>query len=119
MDALTAEGFVPVATLAEVPPGTARAVDVAGRRIALVNVGGTIYAIDDTCTHERVSLSGGQVTGEIIVCPKHGSRFHVPTGRVLSLPAVRPVSTYPVKVDGETVLVAPQPRPGQGMPHRR
>ncbi len=119
MDEVAADTFVRVATLAEVPPGTARAVDVAGRRIALVNIGGTVYAIDDTCTHERVSLAGGQVTGEIIVCPKHGSRFHVPTGRVLSLPAVRPVSTYAVKVEGDAIWVSPRPRPGQGMPHRR
>ncbi|MDR7483557.1 MAG: non-heme iron oxygenase ferredoxin subunit [Armatimonadota bacterium] len=119
MDEIAADAFVQVATLAEVPPGTAKAVEVAGRRIALVNVRGAIYAIDDTCTHERVSLSSGQVTGEVIVCPKHGSRFHVVTGRVLSLPAVRPVSTYAVKVEGDAILVAPSPRPGQGMPHRR
>ena len=59
------------------------------------------------------------VQGEIIVCPKHGSRFHLPTGRVLSLPAVRPVNTYAVKVEGDEILVSPEPRPGHGMPHKR
>ena len=111
--------FVRVAAVAEVPPGTAKRVDLDGRKIALVNVGGTIHAIDDTCTHEEESLAEGPVVGEIIVCPKHGSRFHVPTGRVLSLPAVRPVNTYAVRVEGGEVLLLPEPRRGQGLPHKR
>ena len=111
--------FVKVATVADVPPGTARQVEVDGRKVAVVNVRGTIYAIDDTCTHEEESLSDGPVVGELIVCPKHGSRFHLPTGRVMSLPAVRPVNTYAVKVEGDDILVSPEPRPGQGMPHKR
>ncbi len=111
--------YVKVATLGEVPPGSAKQVVVDGRKIAVVNVRGTIYAIDDTCTHEEESLSGGPVVGELIVCPKHGSRFHVPTGRVLSLPAVRPVDTYAVKVEAEDILVSPEPHRGQGMPHKK
>ena len=111
--------FVKVATTNEIPPGTAKRVQVNGHTVAVANVRGTIYAIDDTCTHEEESLSEGPVVGEIIVCPKHGSRFHLPTGRVLSLPAVRPVNTYAVKVEGDDILVAPEPRPGQGMPHKR
>ncbi len=112
-------GFVKVLMLADVPPGTAKRVEINGRKIAVVNARGVIYAIDDTCTHENESLSEGPVLGEIIACPKHGSRFHVQTGRVLSLPAVRPVNTYEVKVEGEDILLSPEPRPGQGMPHRR
>jgi 3-phenylpropionate/trans-cinnamate dioxygenase ferredoxin subunit len=113
------ESFVRVASISDVPAGTARRVTVDGRKIALVNVAGTVYAIDDTCTHEEESLSEGPVTGEIIACPKHGSRFHVPTGRVLSLPAVRPVNTYAVQMEGDAILLSPEPRRGQGMPHRR
>jgi len=112
-------GFVKVLTLADVPPGTAKQVEIDGRKIAVVNARGTVYAVDDTCTHENESLSEGPVVGEIIACPKHGSRFHVPTGRVLSLPAVRPVNTYEVKVEGEDILLLPEPRPGHGMPHKR
>jgi 3-phenylpropionate/trans-cinnamate dioxygenase ferredoxin subunit len=111
--------YVQVAVTSDVPAGTAKCVELDGRKIAVVNVGGTFYAIDDTCTHEDESLSAGSVVGELIVCPKHGSRFHIPTGRVLSLPAVIPLSTYPVRVEGEAVLVAPEPRRGQGMPHKR
>lgn len=111
--------FVRVAATDEIPPGTAKRVQVNGHAVAVVNVGGTMYAIDDLCTHEDESLSEGPVVGEIITCPKHGSRFHVPTGRVLSLPAVRPVSTYAVTIVGNDVMLAPESRPGHGMPHRR
>jgi 3-phenylpropionate/trans-cinnamate dioxygenase ferredoxin subunit len=111
--------FVRVLTLADVPPGTAKQVEIDGRKIAVVNARGTVYAIDDTCTHENESLSEGPVVGEIIACPKHGSRFQLATGRVLSLPAVRPVNTYAVKVEGEDIFLSPEPRPGRGMPHRR
>ncbi len=111
--------FVRVARVSDVPPGSVRRVEVAGRLIALANVGGEFFAIDDTCTHERASLSEGGLSGEVVVCPKHGSRFNVKTGRVLSLPAVRSVAVYPVHVEGEAVLVSPEPRPAAGLPHRR
>jgi len=110
--------FVKVTTVDEIPPGAGRRFDVNGYRIAVFNASGTFYAVDDTCTHEEASLAEGPLSGEIIACPKHGSRFHLPTGRVLSLPAVRPVNTYEVKVEGGDVLVLPQPRRGVGMPHK-
>jgi len=113
----TAE-FVRVAATDEIPPGTGKAVVVDGRRIALFNVNGTFYAIDDTCTHEEASLAEGALYGEIVACPKHGSRFHLPTGRVLSLPAVIPVNTYQVKVEDGHVLLLPVPQRGRGMPHK-
>jgi 3-phenylpropionate/trans-cinnamate dioxygenase ferredoxin subunit len=110
--------FVEIAKAGELREGTMRRFDVAGRRILLANVAGRLYAVDDTCTHEEASLSEGPLTGEIVACPKHGSRFHLPSGRVLSLPAVRPVNTYEVKVEDGAVLVLPQPRRGLGMPHK-
>jgi 3-phenylpropionate/trans-cinnamate dioxygenase ferredoxin subunit len=110
--------FVRVASVSDVAADSAKQVVVGGRKIALVNVRGTFHAVDDTCTHEDESLSEGVVAGEIIVCPKHGSRFNVVSGRVLSLPAVRPLRTYPVKVEGDDVLLSLDGRPGQGMPHK-
>ncbi|HTE03524.1 MAG TPA: non-heme iron oxygenase ferredoxin subunit [bacterium] len=114
----TTAAFVRVASVDELPAGMGKAVTVDGQRIALFNVNGTFYAIDDTCTHEEASLAAGAVYGEIVACPKHGSRFHLPTGRVLSLPAVVPVSTYQVKVEDGQVLLLPVPRRGRGMPHK-
>ncbi len=113
----TAE-FVNAASVDDLPPGTSKVVTVEGRRIALFNVNGTFYAVDDTCTHEEASLGAGAVYGEIVACPKHGSRFHLLTGRVLSLPAVVPLNTYEVKVEAGQVLVLPVPHRGRGMPHK-
>jgi 3-phenylpropionate/trans-cinnamate dioxygenase ferredoxin subunit len=110
--------YVRVAKTEEIPAGQGKAVTVDGHRIAIFNVEGAFYAIDDTCTHEEASLAEGPVYGDIVACPKHGSRFHLLTGRVLSLPAVIPVSTYPVKVEDGQVLVLPEPQRGKGMPHK-
>ncbi len=89
-----------------------------GRTIAVFNVDGAFCAIDDSCTHEYAPLSEGARSGEVVTCPKHGSRFNVRTGRVLSLPAVVPVNTYPVKVEDGQVFVLPEPQRGRGMPHK-
>lgn len=110
--------YVKVASVDEIPPGQGKAVTVDGRRIALFNVDGTVYAIDDTCTHEEASLGEGALYGDIVACPKHGSRFNVRTGRVLSLPAVIPVNTYPVKIENGQIYVLPEPQKGRGMPHK-
>jgi 3-phenylpropionate/trans-cinnamate dioxygenase ferredoxin subunit len=111
-------GYLRVASVEEIPPGGALAVPVGGRTVAVFNVDGTLHAVDDTCTHEYAPLSQGARSGEIITCPKHGSRFNVRTGRVLSLPAVVPVSTYPVKVEDGQVYILPEPQRGHGMPHK-
>jgi 3-phenylpropionate/trans-cinnamate dioxygenase ferredoxin subunit len=66
---------------------------------------GEFYAIDDLCTHGEVSLSEGEIQGCFVECWAHGSRFDVRTGEPDELPAIYPVKTYPVRVDGERVLV--------------
>ena len=111
--------YVRVARTHEIAPGTMKRVEVAGRAVVVVNVGGEFFAIDDTCTHEEASLSRGTLTGEVVVCPKHGARFHVKTGRVLALPAVRSAAVYPVRVEGDEVLVSPEAQRTAGVPHRR
>ena len=73
--------------------------------MALCNAEGQIYAIDDVCTHDGGSLDQGELEGFTIECPRHGARFDVRTGRVVALPAIIPVDTFPVKVEGDDVLV--------------
>jgi 3-phenylpropionate/trans-cinnamate dioxygenase ferredoxin subunit len=109
--------FVRVARTDEIPNNSGKAFAVAGRRIAVYNLNGVFYAIDDTCTHEEASLAAGPVMGEMAVCPRHGSRFHIPTGRVRSLPAVHNVATYDVKVEGGVVGVNPKPKVQSGRIH--
>jgi len=97
--------FQAVTTREGVPAGQVRVFDVNGRSIALANVDGTFYAIDNVCTHDRGPLGEGTLAGDQVECPRHGARFDVKTGQVRALPAVRPVRTYPVQVSGDEVQV--------------
>jgi 3-phenylpropionate/trans-cinnamate dioxygenase ferredoxin component len=90
--------------------GEARRVDVAGHRIALVSLGGELFAVGDRCSHADISLSEGDVVIEecAIECWKHGSLFDLRTGEALTLPATRPVPTYEVVLeDGEVYVEVP------------
>ena len=78
--------------------------------MAIFNVDGEYYAIGDTCSHEEASLAEGDVFSDCVECPLHGSEFDLRTGKARSLPAVLPVPTYPVKVEGGDVLVGREPR---------
>jgi len=97
--------LVKVAEKKDVSPGTAIAVDVEGHTVALFNVKGTLYAIDDTCTHRGGPLSQGEVDGTVVTCPFHGALFDVTTGQVLGPPAARGVGRYDVRVEGEDVKI--------------
>ncbi len=101
-----AEQWVTLGKATEVRPGTGKKFIVKGREVAVFNVGGRFYAIDDTCTHERASLSEGEVTDRVVECPRHGARFDIATGKVLSLPAVRDVRAYQVQVEGDEIRIA-------------
>lgn len=97
--------FVKVARESEVPDDRPLAVEAQGAPIALVRLDGCVYAFADVCTHERTPLSEGFLEGDVIECARHGARFDVRTGKVLSLPATSPLKTYPVHVQGGNVLV--------------
>ena len=94
-----------VAKVSDTPPGTISVHEVDGVRIALCNVNGRFYAIDDVCTHDGGSLDQGELDGNQVECPRHGAKFDVTNGRAVVLPAVRPVKTYPVEIDGDDVKV--------------
>ena len=97
--------FHKVGSLSELASGEMVRVEIGGRRILLAHVNGRIYATDDTCTHEEASLATGSLRGEIVKCPLHGSRFNVCTGQVLDDPATQNLTTYPVRVKGEDILI--------------
>ncbi len=102
--------FVKVATVGAIAPGKAIRVEIDDEPIAIFNVDGDLYAIGDTCSHEEASLSEGDVYGTCVECPLHGAEFDLKTGRPRTLPAVVPVPTYAVKVEGDDVLVDSQPQ---------
>jgi 3-phenylpropionate/trans-cinnamate dioxygenase ferredoxin subunit len=97
--------WVRVADETDIAPGQGLRVEVDDEPVAIWNVEGTLYATADTCTHEEASLSEGDLWREVVECPLHGAQFDVRTGEVLSLPAVFPVATYPVKVEDGGVFV--------------
>ena len=94
-----------VTETSNLPPGTAMAIDVEGRRLALFNVDGTYYAIDDTCTHSGGPLSEGDIEGTQVSCPWHGACFNLTDGSVLTPPADEGVTSYRVVVEGEDIKV--------------
>ncbi len=110
--------MIDVAGYNEVRRGETLGVDVQGAPVALVNVDGTIYAIHDTCTHARESLSGGWVEEDRIECPRHGAFFSVVTGEALTPPASQPLPTFAVEVRGGRVLVDPQPSHPHPLPEK-
>lgn len=98
--------FVKVGTRDDVPPGGKQLVEIDGRPIAVFNVNGTFYAIDDVCTHDGGPLAEGDLDGFEIQCPRHGARFDVRTGRALCLPAFEPVTTHEVELRGDEIFVS-------------
>ena len=102
--------FQPVAKMDEIPDGGMKQVSVHGDVVGLYRVGSDVYAINDYCTHEETFLTEGEFEAEEleVECPLHGSRFNVVDGGVRILPATKPVATYPVKLEGDLVLVGPR-----------
>jgi 3-phenylpropionate/trans-cinnamate dioxygenase ferredoxin subunit len=98
--------FLKIASCAELPPGGKKLVEIDGRAIALFNIDGVFHAIDDICTHDGGPLAEGELIGCEIVCPRHGARFDVKTGRALSMPAIEPVVVHAIEVRGDDVYVA-------------
>ncbi|MBX3414380.1 MAG: non-heme iron oxygenase ferredoxin subunit [Pirellulales bacterium] len=97
--------FVSVAKVAELPAGGKLVVDVDERLVALFHVEGKIYAIDDVCTHDGGPLAEGELDGYAIACPRHGARFDIRNGHVLSMPATHDTASHEVKVEGDEIFV--------------
>ena len=89
----------------EIPAGRINVYEIGGKRIALCNVNGRFYAIDDVCTHDGGPLDQGVLEGNLVECPRHGAKFDVETGRAVVLPAVRPVRTYQVRIEGDEIKI--------------
>jgi 3-phenylpropionate/trans-cinnamate dioxygenase ferredoxin subunit len=102
---VTDQRFVRVGKLGDLPPGKAEVFDVEDRKIAVYRLDDGYYAIDDLCTHDGGPLADGDIEGDQVICPRHGARFSIRTGAALTFPAVTPVNSYPVRVEGEDLYV--------------
>jgi len=100
------DAFVRVCGLSELEEDTPKRVEIDGTPVSVVQTEGEVFAINDICSHANVSLSEGEVDDCHIECWLHGSRFDLRSGKPDSLPATRPVPVYPVKIEGDDVLVS-------------
>ncbi len=97
--------FLRACAVGDVPAESALSVVVDGTTVAVARDGEDWYAIYDECSHAAIPLSEGELEGAEIECWLHGSRFDLRTGKPTGLPATEPVAIYPVKVEGDDVLV--------------
>lgn len=94
-----------VCSASDIPVGEVRPVGCGARSVAVSNIDGQFYAIDDVCTHDGGDLGAGTLRNGRVICPRHGAAFDARTGEVKSLPAVRSVGAYPVTVEGDDVYI--------------
>ena len=100
-------GFVKVAGLGELSPGEMKYVEVGDDQVLLANVEGAIYACDNVGTHAFAPLAEGDLQGEQVECPLHGSVFNVTTGEVIDAPADENLRVFQVRIEGNDILVGP------------
>ena len=97
--------FIKVAKVSEISPGNGKQIDAGGRTIALFNLKGQFHAIDNICTHVGGSLASGEIIDEDVICPLHGARFNIPTGKVLGPPARENISTYNIRIEDDNIEI--------------
>lgn len=102
-------GFVTVGPADELKPGERMVVDIQRKWVAIFNVDGVFYAIQDICSHDGGELAEGELTGCEIACPRHGARFDIRTGRVLSAPALIDIPAFEVQVVEGMIQVGTTP----------
>jgi 3-phenylpropionate/trans-cinnamate dioxygenase ferredoxin subunit len=97
--------FVRVTSKSELVPGTMKDVEVNSIQILLVNLDDNYFAIGNICKHKGCKLSMGTLTGEVVQCPCHGSRYNVRTGEIVRGPTTEPEPSYEVKIENDQILV--------------
>lgn len=97
--------WVDVAAVGELPPGASKVVDIDGAQIAVFNINGEYFAIEDVCTHDGGELASGVLEGDQIICPRHGARFCVRTGEALTAPAYEATAKFPLRVENNVIQV--------------
>lgn len=90
--------FYRITKLDDMPEGERLMFEINGEAIVLFNINGELVATGDVCTHDSGPIGDGEIDGDVIICPRHGARFDIHTGKALSLPAVTGIPVYPVRV---------------------
>ncbi len=89
----------------ELKPGEWKVVLLDDINVAVYNLNGEFYAIEDTCSHDFACLAGMPIEGDEVICPRHGARFNIKTGDALTPPAYEPVAVFPVQIEGELIQI--------------
>ena len=98
--------WITVATKADLPNGARRILEIDGQPVAVFNIAGEYYAIADVCSHDDGPVAEGELDEYEIECPRHGARFDVRSGKVLSFPAIVDIPAYQVRVAGDEIQIA-------------
>ncbi len=97
--------WIDVALVSELPPGDRKIINTPYCEIAVFNLDGEFFAIEDVCTHDGGELASGVCEGDQIICPRHGARFCIRNGHALTPPAYENIDTFPVRVENDMVKV--------------
>ncbi len=97
--------FIKVAKTSDIPDPGKQLLEVDDHLVVLFHVGGTFTCLEDVCTHDGGTLGDGELEGNSIACPRHGAKFDITDGKVLSMPATEGTTAHVVKVDGDDVFV--------------
>lgn len=98
--------YIPVASTGDLPNGERMFIEIDGEPIVIFNIAGQLFAIGDVCSHDDGPLGDGEIENENeISCPRHGAHFDIRTGKALSLPAVKDIPAYPVRVNGTDIEI--------------
>ena len=97
--------FVSVAKVAELPDPGKLTVECNEQIVVVYHVGGQFYCTDDVCTHDGGPLGDGDLEGCEIICPRHGARFDIRSGKALTMPATQDTGCHEVRIDGDDILV--------------
>lgn len=106
MSPIQTNEFITVASTDEIPPGERLIVEYGHRWVAIFNIDGSYYAVEDICTHDDGPLAEGKLDGCTLECPRHGATFDIRTGKVLSAPALVDVPTYTVRIADNQIQIA-------------
>ena len=97
--------YIKVGEISDINPGQRKLFELDEVTVALFNIDGQYYCIEDMCTHDSGPLADGELTGFALACPRHGALFDIRDGSVLSMPAVVPIPTYEVKIEGQDIYI--------------
>jgi 3-phenylpropionate/trans-cinnamate dioxygenase ferredoxin component len=95
--------YVAVGSVEELKDGDRLFVDIDGKPVVILKIAEQFYAIADVCSHDEGPVGEGEIEGFEIICPRHGARFDIRTGRVLALPAFVDIPAYPVRIVGDQI----------------